>query len=213
MKKTVWILILFTLLFSSCIEIVEEITINKDQSGKIGYRVETSRMISLLNNFTDLMDITIENQIKSEAERLANKIGREKGITNVKVNTKGDISNYSFEFDFATADDLNTAIYHLFGLKQNMFTPKYLKIGSHHFKRKNFAPWVKRYFEEEGIKLPEKELMSVVNFKTVVNLPGEINNFRGNGLQVSNSKKSVIQKHPFPDILEDKANVGIKIRF
>jgi hypothetical protein len=213
MKKTVFILILFTILFSGCIEIVEEITINNDQTGKIEYRIETNQIISLLNNFTDMMDIALENQIKSEAKSLAERIGREKGIKNVKVNTKGDLTNYSFEVDFASADDLNTAIYHLFGYKQNMLSPKYLKMGKHHFKRKNFAPYVKKYFEEEGIELPEEDLLSVVNFKTVVNFPRDIKNFRGDGLQLMNNKKTLIQKHPFSGILENETNVSIKTRY
>lgn len=213
MKKTVIILILSCVLLSGCIEIVEEITINKDQSGKVEYRIETNLMGSLINNLTDLMDINLENQMKSEVEKLSGKLRREKGITNVTINTKGNLTDYTFEFEFSSASDLNTAFYNLFGLKENLFSPKYLKLDNHHFKRMNFAPWIKKYLEKEGIELPQEELTAMVFYKTVIHFPREVIKFRGDGLQLINDRKTLFQKHSLSAILGNKADVGIKTRY
>lgn len=213
MKKTVIIILLSSVLLSGCIEIVEKITINKDQSGQVEYRIETNQILSLLNNFADLMDKTFENQIRLETEKLAGKLSKEKGIKNVKINTKGDLTDYLFKFEFSSAEDLNTAIYNLFGYDQNLFSPKYLKIDNHHFKRKNFAPWVKKYLDKEGIELPQEEISSLIFYKTVINFPDEVIKFRGDGLQLVNNRKTLIQKHSLSGILDNKLNVGIKTRF
>jgi hypothetical protein len=214
MKKIFLVFLLLTILLAtSCIEIVEEITIHNDQSGNIKYKIKTNQIVSFFDKFSDIIDISLEKQLKTEAEKFAAKISGLQGIDSVKIKLDGKISNFSMGFSFCSADDLNNAIYKVFGYKQNMFSPKYLNVKEHKFNRINFSPWVKRYFEQEGINFPEEDILSMVNFKTIVYYPQKIKKYNGDNLVLSDNGKILSQKNSLIDLLENKTNVSIKSRY
>jgi hypothetical protein len=213
MKKILPVFFLLFLSLTSCIEIVEEITLHNDQSGKIMYCMKTNQIVSFLDNISDLLDISLENQLKSEAEKFASKIKKQEGIDSITINLEGELSDYSMEFCFASADDLNNAVYSVLGYKENIFSPKYLKITEHKFNRKNFSPWVKKYFEQEGIDLPSGGLLKMVYFKTIIYYPREVKKHRGDNIELSGNQKKLSQKNSLIDVLENKTNVSIKSRY
>ncbi len=213
MKKILPVFFLLFLSLTSCIEIVEEITLHSDQSGKIKYRIKTNQIISFLDNFSDLIDLSLEKQLKSEAEEFASKLKNQEGIDSITINLKGKLSDYSMGFSFASADDLNDAVYRVLGYKENIFSPKYLKITKHNFNRKNFSPWIKKYFEQEGIDLPSGDLLTMVYFKTIISYPREVKNYRGDNIELSGNRKNLSQKNSLINVVENKTNVGIKSRY
>ncbi len=214
MKKFFPVFLFLTLLFTtSCIEIVEEITLHSNQSGNIKYRIKTNQFVSLLDKFSDIIDISLEKQLKTEAEKFAVKIRNQQGIDSIKINLDGKISSFSMGFSFSSADNLNNAIYHIFGYKPNMFSPKYLKVTSHKMSRKNFSPWVKKYFEQEGIEIPEGEITNMIYFKTIVNYPQKIKKQRGENIVLSANGKILSQRNTFTDVFDNKTNVSIKSRY
>ena len=210
MKKTLPVFFLLFLSLTSCIEIVEEITLHSDQSGKIKYRIKTNQIVSFLDNFSDLIDLSLEKQLKSEAEEFASKLKNQEGIDSITINLEGKLSDYFMGFSFASADDLNDAVYRVLGYKENIFSPKYLKITKHNFNRKNFSPWIKKYFEQEGIDLPSEDLLTMVYFKTIIYYPQEVKKHRGDNIELSGNRKKLSQKNSLIDVLENKTNVGIK---
>jgi hypothetical protein len=213
MKKILPVFFLLFLSLTSCIEIVEEITLHSDQSGKIKYRMKTNQIVSFLDNFSDLIDISLEKQLKSEAEKFASKLKNQEGIDSITINLERKLSDYSMGFSFTSADDLNNAVYSVLGYKENIFSPKYLKITEHNFSRKNFSPWVKKYFAQEGIDLTSGDLLTMVYFKTIIYYPREVNNYRGDNIELSSNRKKLSQKNSLIDVLENKTNVAIKSRY
>ncbi len=213
MKKILPVFILLFLSLTSCIEIIEEITVHSDQSGKIKYRIKTNQIVSFLDNFSDLIDISLEKQLKSEAEEFASKLKNQQGIDSITINLEGKLSDYSMGFSFASADDLNNAVYRVLGYKENILSPKYLKITKHNFNRKNFSSWVKKYFDQEGIDFPSGDLLTMVYFKTIIYYPQEVKKYRGDNIELSGNRKQLSQKNPLIDVLENKTNVGIKSRY
>jgi hypothetical protein len=210
MKRIFSVFFLFLLSLTSCIEIVEEITLYDNHSGNIKYRLETNQIASFLNNLTDLLDGSFENHLKGKTREFAGKIKSYEGIDSVKFNWDGKKNKNLLEFSFSSPGALNDAIYQLIGYKKNLFTPVYIKATSHAFQRKNFAPWVKKYLENEGIEIPAKDFMDLVTYKTIVHYPTEVKRFKGKNLKLTDNRKGLIQTNNLREVLENKTNVSIK---
>jgi hypothetical protein len=210
MKKILPFFILLFLSFTSCIEIVEEITMHDDNSGNIYYHLETNGISRLLNNFSGLLDSSIENQIKEYVEELAIKMKGQKGIDSVKYKLDGNKDNFQLRFSFAKPENLNDAIYNLLGYEENIFSPKYIKVNNHNFQRKNFAPWIKKYLAKVEIDLPLMDIASMVTYKTIVHFPKKVKHFKGSNLEISDDRMKLTQRKKLTEVLENKTNVSIK---
>jgi hypothetical protein len=212
MKKILLFLFIFPLGLTSCVEIVEEITLHSNKSGNIKYKLETDQFASFLNTFSEFIDGSIENQMKTQVEAFALNLKSQEGIDSVRFNTDGKSGNTLLEFSFTNPDALNNAIYKIFRYEKNMFSPKYIKLTNHNFQRKNFAPLVQKYLEKEKIKLQTRDIINLIAFKTIIQYPVEVKKYRGNNLEISDNRKSIIQKNKLSDVLENKTNVAIKSR-
>ena len=213
MKKIIPLIIILSVSLTSCIEIIEEITLNEDQSGSLSYRLETNELGSLLNNFTNLFDVSIENHLKGKIEELASSLKNKQGIKNVNFSIDKKSGSYGLMCDFSNSKDFNSALYEIFGYKKNLFTPGYIKVSKHKFKRINFAPWVKKYFENEDIQIPSEEILDMITFKTIINLHEEVKNMKNKTTRLSNSRKTVTQSYKAIDIINNKVNVKSRIKF
>jgi hypothetical protein len=212
MKKILLFILLFSLGLTSCVEIVEEITLHNNKSGNIKYKLETNQFASFLNTFSEFIDGSIENQMKSQVEAFALNLKSQEGIDSVRFNMAGTSGNTLLEFSFTNPDALNNAIYKIFRYEKNMFSPKYIKLTNYNFQRKNFAPLVQKYLEKEKIELQTRDIVNLIAFKTIIKYPVEIKKYRGDNLEISDNRKSIIQTNKLSDVLENKTNVAIKSR-
>ena len=212
MKKILLFLLILSLGLTSCVEIVEEITLHNNKSGNIRYKLETNQLASFLNTFSEFIDGSIENQMKTQVAAFALNLKSQEGIDSVRFNMDGKSGNPFLEFSFTNPDALNNAIYKIFRYEKNMFSPKYIKLTNHNFQRKNFSPLVQKYLEKEKIELQAKDIVNIIAFKTIIHFPVEVNKYRGNNLEISDNRKSIIQKNKLSDVLENKTNVAIKSR-
>jgi hypothetical protein len=206
-------LLFFSLLllgFTSCIEIVEEITVHKNNSGSIKYRLETTRMSSLINSFTEIIDVSVENQLKEDIEAFALKLKSLEGIDSVRLKLDGKPGNYILQFSFENPDYLNNAIYSLLGYEKTMFSPKYLTLTDHRFHRNNFSPWIKKYLNKEEVEIPAKEFITMVNYKTIVNYPEKIKRYKGRNLIISEDRRHLTQRCKLQEVIDNKTNVSIR---
>jgi hypothetical protein len=111
-------IVLFTAIlisFSSCIEIIDDLTINSDGSGSFKYVVNLSASKIKVNSILALDSIDGKNvptisEIKEIIEEYRIKIENKEGISNVKVET--DFSNFilKFQCDFSNVLALQKAI-------------------------------------------------------------------------------------------------------
>ena len=115
--------------------------------------------------------------------------------------------------DFSNSKDFNSALYEIFGYKKNLFTPGYIKVSKHNFKRINFAPWVKKYFEKKNIQIPDEEVLDMITYKTIINLPDEVKSVKNKTAKLSNNRKTVAQLYKAIDIINNKVNVRSRIKF
>ncbi len=212
MRKFVPI-ILFPLLFlTSCIEIVEEVTVNPDRSGTISYKIESDRLTALFSNLTGMFDQnSLKEMLTNRFEEFAMKFKNSRGIKNVRFIIGDNITDASLSFDFNNTKELNEALYEIAGSRKTFFSPSYLKIGKHKLKKFNIAPYLKKHMRDQDITLPE-DVMKMVQFKSIYNLPDKVKSAHGKSVTLT-SDKTAVQKFEFIDVYENKTNTGVRIKF
>jgi len=212
MKKLIPIVVIF-FLQTSCIEISEEINVNNDKSGSLSYKLESDQFGILFSKLSGLIDFKFEEQLKERADELVFLLRQKDGINKVEFNIDRENMYYELNCKFSDTKKLNKALYEVFGYKKSMFSPGYLKISDHTVKKINFSPYLKRYLEDEGIEVPSEFFFGDVYFKSTIVIPGNVKNVKGSQVSVIKGKNMVNQKFKFTDVMENKVNVGIKIRY
>lgn len=212
MKKIIPIVVIL-LSLSSCIEVIEEIQINKDKSGSLSYRVESNQIGFLLNKLTAFIDIAFEDQLQSKVEEIALLLKQKDGIKHVEFKINRNTIDYELYCEFSDSKKLNEAFYEVFGYKKTILSPSYLKVSNNSVKKINFSPRLKKYLDEEGIEVPSEYLSEVINFKSYIYLPQKVKNVKGSKVKIIDNKNKVEQTFKLTDVIENKVNVGVKIKY
>ena len=212
MRRLFPILLILSLFLTSCIEIVEEITINKNKSGSLSIRVESDNAGTIMNIVNNFMGNSYEGQIKAELNRIAKKLQGEKGIQNVKVDFNERDVQYGISCDFSNSNDLNLALYKAFGYKKSIFSPGYLKVHKHKLKKLNIAPFVKMYLDKEDITIPDTYITDLINYECIYHLPNKIKGTSNKNAVINSTTQTVSIEFPIKEVLNNKVNTGIKIR-
>jgi copper chaperone CopZ len=207
--------ILFILAFSltSCIEIVEEINITENKSGNISIKIESDNSGLILNIVNNLFGNSYEDQIKAELDKIARKLTNEKGIEKVEVNLEESSGEYGISCNFSNTADLNRALYKAFGYKKTIFSPGYVKAGSHRLKKMNITPYIKKYLDKENITIPEAYILEMIDYKCIYHVPNEIKRTSNTKVEITNNSKTATIDFPIEKVLDNKVNTGIKIRY
>lgn len=212
MKKIIPIVVIL-LTFSSCIEIVEEIHINDDKSGTLSYRLESSQIGFLLNKLSGVFDATIEDQLQEKIKEFAFLLKQQEGINKVEFTIDPVSIDYELYCEFSDSKKLNTAMYRVFGYKKTILTPSYIKVSNHKVKKRNFSPMLKDYLENEGIEIPSEYLSGLIYFNSSVYLPRKVKSATGKQVEIITDKNLVNQTFKLTDVIENKVNVGVKIKY
>jgi hypothetical protein len=94
-----------------------------------------------------------------------------------------------------------------------VFSPDFMKMSRHRLERKNFVPMLHRYLEQKSIDSTYLEFAELISFKTIIEMPGKLKKANGDNCRISADGGSVIQAHKIAGILENSADLGIKIRY
>ena len=213
MKKIFLLIFLSIFLFSGCIEIVEEITINPDRSGTVSFNMDLGTWGGLAINMGDkYMQSSMLNQIKNLPEKVAGILKEVNGLSNIKpiTNKKG---LYSISFDFKNFKQLNAAIYKLFDVKKKFFEPNYLRLTKNKLMKKNYAPALRLIVNKYQDQLKDKSILKIVSYKSVLHFPKEVKNFSNKNYILSSDKKSLEFKCTLDDLLLEKINIGSKVKY
>lgn len=115
--KTVQLLLLFSLitLLSSCIEIIDDLSLNDDGTGTFKYNVNLSSSKVKINSLLalDSLDgkkVPSLDEIKQSIDRIMDEFREQPGISNVSMDA--DYNDYIFKFhcEFTTVEVLQDAI-------------------------------------------------------------------------------------------------------
>jgi hypothetical protein len=206
-----WFVLLFGL--TSCFELVEEIEIKKDKSGSVSYRIESEEGGSFIENMTGMLQLSVDDAVRSEAEKMVRALQAQPGISNIHFNLSGSITGSSIQFDFDHPKSLNAALYKISGNTKKWFSPGYFKVGCGGFKRINFAPWITRYLEKEKIDLPPAYVTDLVAYKTVVHVPADIRKVKPTGQVKQTADRKAEARYLLTNVLDESVNTGMKIRY
>lgn len=102
-------------LLTSCVEIIDELSINSDGSGTFKYVVNLSQSKTKINSILALDSLDGKkvpdiNEIKKIIEEYESKIEQKEGISNVKVETDFSFFILKFQCDFNNVQSLQKAI-------------------------------------------------------------------------------------------------------
>lgn len=203
-------LIVASLSFTSCIDLIEEITINKDLSGSYEMRLETSGLGGMMNQMGGNIEVP---QIK-ELDYRINILRKQKGISNVNKNIRAKDLKFNISFDFEDEESLNQALYAIAEAEPNMFVKKFLKVRNKKIVRPNLSPYLDRLIKEQNLmdQIPSEDMLNYVNYKFIVNTPKKIRRAVSEKAIISSDKRSVIASYSFKELLIEKENVYLKVK-
>jgi hypothetical protein len=223
MKKKFWLPLIacFSLSLSSCLDILEEITIKKDGSGTYVNKMDASKASEMIAAMSAL-DSTGEMgaQMKFTLDALFDAQWRNyktvAGISNIKIDTSQSFV-YQVSMNFANINALNTAMAvgkeEVEGMK-NLFT-----FENGLFERKNHvaALDLEKIAGENEIDESTKEmtrnLMKEMTYSIVYNLPSAVKTMSNANATLTDDKKTVRFKCSFLDLMDKKISLGNKIVF
>lgn len=213
MKKSIIILSALLVLFSGCIDIVEEITLNPDQSGNVAFYADLGAIGGLAMNLgKTYMQGTLLDQLKDLPETTAGILKGVPGLTNIKTvtNKKG---LYSVSFDFKNSKQLNQAIYKLFDVKKRWYEPNYVRITKKKIVKKNYAPVLRFFLKKYKDQVKDVAILKSVNYKAIFHFPKEVKRFSNKKSTLSSDKKSLEFKCTIDELINTNVNIGNKIKY
>ncbi len=196
---------------SSCLEIVQEIEIEKDGSGSMMFMIDYSS----LNGITNLTgNSDAQRQINSESRKLARELAGmlkgQEGISEVRTDFSRSEGRNSISFCFRDADAFNKAIYAIAGATRE--GPAVLKINSKRIKVRNLTPYMSLLLDEQA-KNQFDIFGNLVNVHEIYKLPGKIKRASNRAQKILKEKGYVHRYYNLGDVLDGKKNTGIKIRY
>ena len=197
---------------NSCVDLVEEITINDDLSGHYEMRLETGA----LGGFGAFLNTSTYAQIPEirDLDRTLEKLKKQEGISHVhKILNVKDLKFY-IGFDFENEETLNNAIFGLANMKPNLFLKKFLKIRENKVVRPNLTPYIRKIIKDKNLmeQLPSDDLLSYVNYVLIINTPKEIQKVSGGNTQIQSNLHRFVGSFNIKNIVVSKKSIRTKIR-
>ncbi len=236
-----FILAFVALFLTSCFDLKEEVTINKDGSGSF---IQT---IDLGNNPMMQMALNMESDSSQNEEKRMNKmdstlaqtkekLSKVKGISNIKTASSTEGLKYTVMYDFANVDALNAA---LNAAKEKKEGEVQLMQKQYSFKKGEFTR-INAFSmgndkmdlstimggkedgkeQTEGEKEQMKQMMTMffngANYTYIVHVPNQVKSYSNKeNTTISEDKKTLTMTIPFLDLMEEekKIDAGNSVKF
>ena len=214
MKKSFFILLCLVTLLSSCIEIVEEVTINSNKSGTFNISMDLGTLggLALKNMGEKYVPKSTLELLDKLPDTMAEMLKEVNGLSNIKsASNKNGL--YMVRFDFENVKQLNQAVYKLFQIKKRFYEPNYIRLTSHKLIKKNYAPLLRIFAKKYEDQLGDKNLLQKVYYKSLIHFPNEATRFTNKNASLSANSKTVEYKCTLQELLTSKVNIGNKIKY
>lgn len=198
---------------TSCIDLLNEITINKDKSGTAFVGIKVNGIAGLINLDNDLLDKDVKNSIVRFPSQSASRIEGIEGISKIETYTKLVQGKLGVQFNFKNQKALNQAYYSLLGEEKKWFYPKMVKVSAHKVKIRNMSPFIKRYFEENDNLLSDNDLLKYLNFTTIIHLPSKVKDDSFKKGKLSKDGQTLSYSINMKKILEENAACGNSMKY
>ncbi len=198
-------LFFFVLTLSSCIEIIDDLTINIDGSGTFKYSVNLSSSKVKINSILalDSLDgkkVPSVDEISSKLNQIIDELKAKEGISNVKFFQ--DYTNFIFKLscDFSSVEKLQNAIKEL-AIKEN--NGREIK-GMNHSWISFEASQLTRSIPQitidkvKRINPDETKLLKQGKYTSITRFKKEIKQFENENARLSKNKKAImVQTNPY----------------
>lgn len=198
---------------SSCIEIVEEITVNKDKSGTIGFSLNLGSLGGLaLGMGEKYIDANTISKLKEFPGEGASLLKGMNGIANIiPISNKNGL--FSLSFDFDNSKSLNKALYKLFNKKKSKIDPGYISIKKHKVIKKNLGPVIRLFAKKYEEKLKDKTVLKLINYKSIYHFPSPVKKKSNSLSKEEADKKTVEFSCTVEELLNSPVDIGNRIKY
>ena len=217
MKKLInFLLLVATVLsVSSCFEITEEVTVNKNGSGNYISTIDASKLseqMQMLAAFdtTGEMVPKLKYSLDSTFSETFKKYAKIKGISNVNVDTSKPYI-YKVSMDFKDMDVLNEVV----NLdkkgadRQNLYAWKKGQLS-----RKDFALNLDDMkMEDDSQKEMAKSMLEGMKYTIIFNLPGKVKKSTNKEAIIGDNKKTVTLACSLLDVMDKKVSLGNEVNY
>ena len=212
------LLVLTPLLFTSCFEIIEDVTVNTNGSGKVALIVNLSQSKTKLKSIM-LMDsingyaIPSEATIRKEFNSTVKTLKTIKGLTNIKQSLNFNEFVFKISCDFANIDNLNQVVSH-FSEMNNMKVPNGIKHFSYNKARKTFM----RNYEYDltkafnSAKKDDQKVLQDATYVTVYRFQNEIISSKNSKAKIAKNNKAILLKVKAQDIINNDSTIKNQIK-
>ena len=219
MKLRSLLLISLCMSLCSCFEIIEEVDLNSDGSGKYEYTINMSQSRTKLDQIIRLDSINgyrvpKKSELKEPLEELIAKANGISGISNAQKSE--DFENYimSFTCDFADIDALNRLVTELRKGNKKVRSD----IPEVHF---SYDAASKRYIRNGDysiqadfaqVKEADKVIFDGATFTSIFRSDSELTSYSNNNARLSPNKKALMLKMQVLDLINEKVTMGNTIQ-
>ncbi len=211
-------LFLVMVLCSGCFEVVEEITLKSDNSGRISLTFNASRskekikQLMLLDKVDGIVIPDID-QIKAEVRRQKTKLEAQPNISNVSISE--DYTNFIFSVscDFRDAQSMENAIINLL---QNSKHQSAFNLQTGHFTYKNKTLTRKLQMpKNQQVHQPsdeQKNFLKDATYTAIYRFPAPVYENTNQNARLSPDKKAVMFRSNVLDLLENRKSPNLYIK-
>ena len=209
------ILIVICVLFTSCFQVIEEIDLQQNGSGKMTItlnmsqskaKVASSLKMKTINGRT----IPSESEIKSKLNKVAQTIKQIKGISNVKTST--NFSDYIAVISFNFTD-----ISYLNAVSKKIFAEYNIKVANAptYSYNKNIKVFSKKYIHTQETKKAysalskaDKQVFDNAIYTSIYRFANTVNSQSNTAAKISKSGKAVMLQNSVLSIINAQTNLS-----
>jgi hypothetical protein len=176
LKKITYLLILL-LLLSSCIEIIDDVTLNSDGSGKFAYTINLSQSKLDVNSYLSLeyydgKKVPSREELKLKIYEFRDQMNKQSGISNCKVTINETDFIIKLNCDFTSIEKLQDAIFVVLeAMSQKELTKQYWVTNSNDTITKKIPDFIsgyKSYTDSDKDKLNSGVYISILRFDRLI---------------------------------------------
>lgn len=203
-------IVISLLIFTSCIDLIQDIEINPDKSGRYSLTVDlgilkyfpeetfsgTSELISIIQDLPAQAIDALQNN---------------NGITEIENISREEYSVYGIRFKFDNDKSLNKAIYGITDKQKLMFMPDFIRIKRKKVTITNISPFIRQAVsiiqKNSAQSFLTEQMSQYINITTRLHLPREAKKAQNHRVNIEH--QTVILKSTLSELLkgEDYGNV------
>jgi hypothetical protein len=216
-KPILYILLCTVFSLTSCLDIIEDISINEQKGGKYKLIVnlsESKTQIDKIRTQDSILSFKVPTAeiVTKKIEQIKSELNLVKGISNIAYKT--DYVNYIFElsFDFTSIENLNQSIVTIWkAYDKNAPTsfPLY-SFENNVFKRNTSISPLDHIIAKAGSR--EIELLQKSDYKVIIRFFKPIESYTSNHYNISASKKAVMYNKDLWTTISTKSYSGNTIQ-